>query len=222
MKFPFKDIAGGRFYLGDCLEVMKAIPDGVVDMIATDPPYGMDFQSNYKIEKHDKIANDKELSWLPELVKQSYRVAKENSAHYFFCSFHKIDIFKQEIEKYFKIKNCLVWEKNNTSMGDLKGDFAPKVEFIIFAQKGRELIRGKRDPNIFKFSRTGNELHPTQKPVDMMEYLIGKFSDEDDLILDMFAGSGTTAIACKNINRRWIAIEQDQKYADIAIERLSE
>ena len=199
---------------------MKNIPSGSVDMVLTDPPYGMSFQSNYRIEKHEKIKNDSSLIWLDDFIDEAYRVSKENSAHYFFCSFHHIDKFKQAIQKKFKIKNILVWEKNNTSMGDLKGDFAPKVEFIIFAQKGRVLINGKRDPNIFKFNKTGNKLHPTQKPVDLCEYLISKFSDESKIILDPFMGSGTTGVACKNLNRSFIGIEKDDKYFEIARGRI--
>lgn len=207
--------------LGDCLERMKEIESGSVDMILTDPPYGMDFQSNYRIERHKKIKGDKNLGWLDEFINEAHRVASDDSAHYFFCSFHHIDKFKQAIEKKFKVKNCLVWEKNNTSMGDLKGDFAPKVEFIIFAHKGRELIRGKRDPNIFRFSRTGNDLHPTQKPVDLCEYLIEKFSDLNDVVFDPFMGSGTTGVAAKNLNRSFIGIEMDDNYFEIARERIN-
>jgi len=106
-------------------------------------------------------------------------------------------------------------------MGDLKGDFAPKIEFILFIQKGRRLINGKRDPNIFKFSRTGNNLHPTEKPVDMFEYLLSKFSNENDMILDPFAGSGTTGVACKNTNRNYILIEKEPEYIDIINKRLN-
>jgi site-specific DNA-methyltransferase (adenine-specific) len=182
----------------------------------------MKFNSNYRKVKHKKIENDDNLDWLSKFVKECYRVSKENSSGYIFCSFHFIDIFKYEFEQFFKIKNILVWEKNNTSMGDLKGDFAPKVEFIIFIQKGRVEINGKRDPNIFKFARTQNDLHPTQKPVDMFEYLIGKFSGENDLVFDAFAGSGTTAIACENTNRRWVCIEKDDEYAAKAIQRIKD
>lgn len=162
---------------GDCLEEMKKIPDKTIDMILTDPPYGMSFQSNYRKEKYNKITGDSRLEWIDEFAKQSQRVSKDNTAHYIFCSFHNIDIFKQAFERFFTIKNILVWEKNNTSMGDLKADFAPKIEFILFLQKGRRLINGKRDANIFRFSRTGNKLHPTEKPVDMFEYLLSKFSN---------------------------------------------
>lgn len=112
---------------GDCLERMKEIPDGSVDMILTDPPYGMDFQSNHRKEKHAQIKNDRDLSWVEEFVSNCFRIAKNNTAHYIFCSFHKVDIFKQAFEKMFTLKNILIWEKNNTSMGDLEGDFAPNM-----------------------------------------------------------------------------------------------
>ncbi len=205
---------------GDCLEKMKDIPDNSIDMILTDPPYGMSFQSNHRIEKYDSIKNDNSLDWLDCFVDEAWRVSKENTAHYVFCSFHNIDVFKQSFQKKFKIKNILVWEKNNTSMGDLKADFAPKIEFILFLQKGRRFIEGKRDPNIFKFARTGNKNHPTEKPVDLNEYLLSKFSSENDTILDPFMGSGTTGVACKNLNRNFIGIELDETYFNIAKERI--
>ena len=205
---------------GDCFELLKDIPDESVDMILTDPPYGMNFQSGRRKTKYEKIKGDSNLDWLDDFVDEIYRVSKPNTAHYVFCSFHHIDKFKQAIERKFKIKNILTWVKNNKSMGDLKGDFAPKTEFIIFFHKGRKLINGKRDPNVLEFKKTRNELHPTQKPVDMTEYMIGKFSDEGDVILDPFMGSGTTGVACLNTNRRFIGIELDDDYFNIAKERI--
>ena len=205
---------------GDCFELLKDIPDESVDMILTDPPYGMNFQSSHRKTKYEKIKGDSNLDWLDDFVDEIYRVSKPNTAHYVFCSFHHIDKFKQAIERKFKIKNILTWVKNNTSMGDLKGDFAPKTEFIIFFHKGRKLINGKRDPNVLEFKRTQNKLHPTQKPVDMTEYLIEKFSDEGDLILDPFMGSGTTGIACINTNRNFIGMELDGNYFEVAKNRI--
>ena len=92
-------------------------------------------------------------------------------------------------------------------MGDLKADFAPKIEFVLFFQKGRRQINGTRDANIFKSRRTGNELHPTQKPVDICEYLISKFSNEGDTILDPFMGSGTTGIVCDKLGRSFVGYD---------------
>lgn len=205
---------------GDCLELMKTIPDNSVDMVLTDPPYGMDFVSNYRKEKYSSIENDSDLDWLNEFSAHAFRVAKDNSAHYVFCSFHNIEEFKRSLSKHFKVKNILVWEKNNTSMGDLRGDFAPKVEFIIFLHKGRRTINGKRDPNIFKFARTQNKNHPTEKPVKLNEYLLEKFSNEGEVVLDPFMGSGSTGVACANLNRKFIGIEKDEKYFQIAKDRI--
>lgn len=207
---------------GDCLELMKDIPDASVDMILTDPPYGMNFKSGRRKRKYEVITNDSALTWLDPLVDELYRVSKENTAHYMFCSFHNIDVFKRAIEKKFKIKNLLTWVKNIHSMGDLKADFAPKTEFIIFFQKGRRMINGKRDPNVIYYNKTGNKLHPTQKPVDMLEYLIEKFSNEHDTVLDPFMGSGSTGVAAVNTNRNFIGIELDQEYFKIAEKRIQE
>ena len=124
---------------GDCLELMKGIPNESVDMILTDPPYGISFQSGHRTSRYEKIKGDQNLDWLDDFVKEIFRVSKNNTAHYMFCSFHHIDIFKQAIEKRFKVKNIITWVKNDISMGDLKGDFAPKTEFIIFFQKRSQI-----------------------------------------------------------------------------------
>lgn len=201
---------------------MKGIPDGSVDMILTDPPYGIAFQSGRRASRYEKIKGDQSLDWLDDFVEEIFRVSKNNTAHYMFCSFHHIDVFKQAIEKRFKVKNIITWVKNNASMGDLKGDFAPKTEFIIFFQKGRKLINGKRDSNVFEYNKTRNKLHPTQKPVDMTEYMLSKFSDEGNVVLDPFMGSGTTGVACMNTGRRFIGMELEEKYFNIAEQRINE
>lgn len=205
---------------GDCLEVMEGMPDKCVDCIVTDPPYGMEFRSNHRKVKYEKIVNDDNLDWLPIFSKECFRVLKDDSHAYFFCSFHNVDLFKQELQKHFQLKNILIWEKNNTGMGDLFGDYAPQYEMILFCTKGNLKLNNGRDSNIMKFARTQNELHPTQKPVDMISYLIGKSSMAGGVIFDPFAGSCTTAIACKELNRDYICIEKETEYVKVCNERL--
>ena len=211
-----------QLYNGDCLELMKNIPDGSVDLVLTDPPYGMDFQSHFRKEMYSKIGNDKVLDWLEKYVDECFRILKDNTAVYFFCSWHNVDIFKQAIEKKFKIKNILIWEKNNTSMGDLKGSYAPKYEMIIFAHKGRKLLNGFRYADVIKANRTGNKVHPTEKPVDLLELFIKNSSNENEVVFDGFMGSGSCGVACINTNRNFIGIELDQGYCDIAEKRINE
>ena len=211
-----------KLYKGDCLEVMdKLIKQNVkVDAIITDPPYGINFKSNYRKEKYNLIQNDDNLKFLDLFFEKAYELLIDNAHIYVFCSWHNIDKFKIAFEKYFKLKNIIVWEKNNTSMGDLKGSYAPKYEFILFGHKGRRPRNGKRLPDILQANRTGNKLHPTQKPVSLLQIFIEQSSNENEIILDPFMGSGSTGVAALNTNRKFIGIELDEKYFNIAKDRL--
>jgi site-specific DNA-methyltransferase (adenine-specific) len=213
-------LQSNTIYCADSLEILKLADPESVDLVITDPPYGMSFRSNYRKEKYEHIANDGSVEWVWELVSLLDRVMKPNTHLYWFCSFHNVDIFKQALEKFFTIKNILIWEKNNTGMGDLTGSYAPKYEMIIFAQKGRRLLHGSRDPDIVHCDRTGNKFHPTQKPVHLLEYLIAKSSEPGEIVLDPFLGSGSTAIASRDMGRKYIGIEIDPKYCKVAEERL--
>ena len=211
-----------KLYNGDCLEIIdKLIEEGIkVDCILTDPPYGMEFESNYRKIKYGKIKNDNNLSFLDEYFKKCFNLLNNDTHIYCFCSWHNIDKFKIYFEKYFKLKNIIVWEKNNTSMGDLKGSYAPKYEFILYGHKGRRLRNGFRYPDILKFNRTGNKYHPTQKPTDLIELLLNQSSNENEVVFDGFMGSGSTGVACMNLNRKFIGIELDENYFNIAVNRM--
>jgi site-specific DNA-methyltransferase (adenine-specific) len=210
---------------GDCLELMKTMSDSSVDMVLTDPPYGMDYQSNRRTatDKFKKITKDNDLGWIDDFCVELHRVMKDDSAAYVFCSWHKVDVFKAALERHFKVKNLLVWVKNNHGSGDLKGAYAPKHEFIFFVHKGRSLLRDGRRPDILEYSKVSgsNMVHPTEKPVEMLERLIKDSSDVDDRIFDPFMGSGTTGIAAKNLNRSFVGIELDEEYFRIAEERIA-
>ena len=216
-----------KLYNEDCLIAMdRMIEDGIkVDAIITDPPYGMSFQSNRRVvkEKFDKIKNDSNLIWLEDFLIKSDKILNNNSSLYIFCSWHNVDKFKQSIEKYFKIKNIIVWVKNNHGSGDLKASYAPKHEFIIYAHKGRSLFREKRLSDVMEFPKISSSklLHPTEKNVDMLEIFVKNNTDETQIILDPFMGSGSTGVACKQTNRDFIGIEIDETYFNIAEERIN-
>ena len=211
---------------GDCLELMKDIPDGSVDMILADPPYGMDYQSNRRTatDQFNKIENDNNLDWLDEFASEAHRVMRDNTSAYVFCSWHKIDVFKQAFQRKFKIKNVLVWVKNNHGSGDLKGAYAPKHEFVLYMHKGRSLFREGRSPDVIQADKVhgGVMVHPTEKPIPLLEVFIKNNSDVDDVVLDPFMGSGTTGVACKNLGRSFIGMELDDGYFDVASKRINE
>jgi len=198
----------------------KRIANNSVDLVVTDPPYGMAFQSNHRKVKHKSIQNDTNLDWLGGWVKELKRVCKDEAHLYIFCSWHHIDKFKQEVGAFFNVKNILIWEKNNTGMGDLEGDYAPKYEMILFCSNGTKKLKGGRDANILKAKRTQNENHPTEKPINLISYLIEKSSNKGDLVLDTFAGSCGTAIASRQKERNCICFEIEEDYCKVANERL--
>jgi site-specific DNA-methyltransferase (adenine-specific) len=216
-----KEVGTNKIHNVDCLEFINTLPDNCIDLVLTDPPYGMSYKSNYRKDKYESIENDSNIEWLPEIVEGCFRVLKDGTHAYFFCSFHNIEIFKSEIQKKFEFKNILVWMKNNTGMGDLDGDYAPQYEFCIYARKGSRKLNGSRDSNIIRYNKTGNNHHPTEKPVDLMAYLIKKSSNDGETVFDPFIGSGATAITCKMLNRKYIGCEISKKYCDTAIARVN-
>lgn len=217
---------------GNCLELMDGIPDESVDMILTDPPYLQDYETrrrkNNRHEFASRILNDTPRSgsdMIVKFLKLSYQKLRNNSAILVFCNTNKIDFFKQEIENAgFKIKNIIVWVKNNHTAGDLKAAFGHQYEFIILANKGRRYINGNRDNDVIFFNRVAGkkQLHQNQKPVDLLQYLVEKLSDINDTVLDPFMGSGSTGVACVNTNRNFIGIELEEKYFNIAKERIKQ
>ncbi|WP_348659110.1 DNA-methyltransferase [Heyndrickxia faecalis] len=211
---------------GNCIEEMRKLPNESIDLIITDPPYLIDYQSNHrqKETRFDPIENDRgNFSMITDFLDEAERIMKPNTAIYMFCSWHNVDFFKQEFEQRFKLKNILIWKKNNHGSGDLKGSYAPKYEMILFGHKGRALLRGKRYADILEFDRVSGAkmVHPTEKPVGLIEFLIKNSSEEGDIVLDGFAGSGSTLLAARNTNRKFIGYELDKKHFQVAVDRLN-
>jgi len=214
-----------KVYCWDSLELMRSIPDKSIDLVLTDPPYWMSYKSSWRenksITKHKEIENDDNLEWLPDFLMQIKRIAKEDSHFYFFFSHHNIDIFLFELKKILPYKNILIRNKTISWMWDLKWDYWTMTEFIVYCSNGNKKLKWNRDSNIITYTRTDNELHPTEKPVLLFKYLIEKSSEKWMTILDPFAWSWTTGVACKELHRDYILIEKEQKYVDICNKRLN-
>lgn len=211
---------------GDCLEVMKDIPDNSIDLIVTDPPYLINYSRHVKGHRFEnKILNDNNPELISNYIKECYRILKDNSAMYMFTSHKTVDFFKIELEEAgFNVKNMIIWDKQRQGMGDTATVFGFQYELIFFVSKGQPKIRGKRISDIWSFPKVvgKKQLHQNQKPIELIEQCIQKHSDEGDLVFDGFMGSGTTGVACKNLNRNFIGIELSQEYFNIAKERINE
>ena len=206
---------------------LKKIPDESVNLIIIDPPYGIEFDTNFRNEKSETIGeisldNEKIFETFPEVIRECYRILKNDSALYCFSRWDVTHRFIAILQKYFKIKNRLNWVKNNWSMGDLKGSYAMQCEDVIFAVKGRHILNEGRNTDYLNYPRVSNQtlLHSHQKPKELLDFLIKKSSNRDDTVLDCYIGSGSTIISAVNLGRKSIGIELNDKYLDITNLRL--
>jgi len=208
--------------LGDCLERMKEIPDGSISMILTDPPYGMDLTPQRVTGKFKgvKIKNDDSLDWCDSFFNECYRVTSKNSASMFFCNHHCVSEFIASAKAAgFIIKNLIVWNKGHFGMG---GNWRPVHELVLICSKGRLVTHSNSLKTIIDFKKVHHSkaVHPTEKPVSILEHLISQPDYDPEVILDPFMGSGSTGVACQNLNRDFIGIEMDEGYFNIAQERI--
>ena len=216
-----------RIYNQDCLEGMKCIPNGSVDLIVTDPPYLMNYKTGHRKDKthrfNDVILNDDNEQLITDYVKECYRILKDDTAMYLFCSSHKVDFFKRELEKEFSIKNMIIWVKNNHTAGDLESAFGRKYEIVFLVNKGQRKFNGERLTDIWEFPRVSGDgqLHQNQKPIELIKRCIEKHSNVGDVVFDGFMGSGTTAAAALDTNRNYIGFELDEYYFNVAEKRLN-
>jgi len=207
----------------DANDLLSTIQDGGIDLIVTDPPYGINFRSNSRkaTPKFDKIKDDVDPDYA--ILNEFYRVLKDNSALYLYTRWDVYPKWKKEIENAgFVVKNMCIWYKPGGGMGDLEGSYSPEHEICIFAHKGRHKIRGKRISDVWKLRKDppGSYIHPTQKPVHAMELPVLKSSDEGDLILDPYSGSGSTGVACAKSKRRFLGCDIEEKYVNLANKRI--
>ncbi len=186
----------------------------LADVVFTDPPYGYSYESNYQDTHKVLLNDDKILDFLPN----AFASMSENSALFVCASHQTTHKWRPLIDAQFSYKNLIVWKKNNWSMGDLTGAFAGQHELIFFAHKGRVELSGKRSPDVWEFDRNPPEHHPTQKPVALVAFAIGKIAARG-VVLDLFGGSGTTLIACEQIGRRCRMMELSPAYCDVIVER---
>ena len=209
---------------GDCLEKMKDIESGSVDLILADPPYGISYQSNWcKHIRFKKIKNDK----IPfvDFIPQASRVLKTTGCMIMFTRFDVWEIFAEACRKEnLLVKGQIVWDKVIHGMGDLNGSPALQHELAMFISKGHFKFSGKRQKSIITIKRVNpvDMKHPTQKPVALLENIIKGYSKEGSLVLDPTMGVGSTGVAAKNTNWNFIGIELDEHYFNVAKERIEQ
>ena len=216
----------------DCMDILKQLPDKCVDLVLTDPPYGIDFLSN-RTDHQRKIENDKydDFSALyPQWLEQFKRILTDTGCCCCCCCGGGKTPVSQEftleaIKQGFNLIQTVIWNKLTIGLG---WHYRPSYETIIVLSKSKDKYNWYTDrkdvsnivniPNIIP--QKGD--HPTPKPVELMEHFLEIHSKEGDLVIDPFSGSGITAIACHRLKRRFICIEKDHKYWAMSVKRLED
>ena len=222
-----------KIYNEDCLEGMKRIPDGSVDLIATDVPYRITSRGNAgssggmmqkDLSMKGKIFEDNDIK-IEEYLPEFYRILKEKSHCYIMCNHINLTHFLKVIdESNFHFIKCLVWVKDNKIMGSF---YMNQFEYIIMLRKGgAKIVNNCGISDVLMFAnkkdkdKNGQNLHDSQKPVGLFQTLISQSSKKSETILDPFMGSGTTAIACIREKRNFIGFELNKEYYDKACKRI--
>jgi len=219
-----------KVHCGNCLEIMKNIEDKSIDLVLTDPPYGINYLSPWT-DNHSRLENDGFDIWKSQLslwLKEFNRVLTDTGCCCCCCGggggkTPVTALFTVEAIKHFSLIQTLVWKK----FIGLGWKYRPAYENIIVLSKNPDNYNfydtSKKCSNVIEGINQdipNSEEHPTQKPIELMKHLLRIHSKENDLILDPFLGSGTTAVACIETGRKWIGIEISPEYTAIAQKRI--
>jgi len=218
--------------LGDCLEVMKTIPDKSIDLVLTDPPYGIKYQ-NWD-------------GFIIDISKECNRILKDNGSIIMFSGWSNVLEVKNQMEKYFKLNNWIIYDRIK-GRGAKYNLVSTREDILWFVKSGIWIFNRIQSSIPKKTKGMGNKNgcknrilsnvwsdipplvpwskekvnHPTQKPLALIERIVKVFSNEGGLILDAFMGSGTTGVACKKLGRNFIGIEISPEYFKIAERRIN-
>ena len=200
---------------GDCVEAMQSLDAGSVGLILTDPPYLV----NYRDRHGRSVQNDDNAAWLKPAYREMFRVLRPDAFCVSFYGYTKIDLFMDAWKSAgFRVAGHFVFPKKYTS-SSYHTQYRHEQAYLL--AKGWPAKPARPPPDVIYWTYTGNKLHPTQKPIGILKPLIEAFSHPGDIILDPFAGSGSTLVAARELGRSFIGIELDREHHATAERRLA-
>lgn len=209
---------------GDCIDVLRSLPDESVDAIVTDPPYGIAYRASASKNPDWKrtVLNDEApfIWWIAE----AFRVLRDRGAMVCFSRYDVEHYFRDAMRHAgFRPRAQMVWDREYHGTGDLKGDVAPQHDTAVFATKGRFAFCGPRLRSVMRVPRVSwqSRHHPTEKPVALLQPIIESIAPPGGIVLDPFVGSGSTAVAARLAGRRYIGIELDESHVATARSRVA-
>lgn len=209
-----------QLHLGDCLDIMASIPAGSVDMVLTDLPYGEVSQKSSGLRKLDRGDADTCTIDLAQFVAEANRLC--TGSFYLFCGTEQISELTRLFRDHGLTTRLCAWEKTNPSPMNGTRLWLSGLEFCVFARKPNAVFNEHCKKGLWAAPSGRSKVHPTQKPVALMERLILASSNAGATVLDATMGSGTTGVAAANTGRRFIGIEKTAEYFQIAEARIQD
>ena len=226
------EIGEHRLLCGDSTDsdsVAKLMNGEKADMVFTDPPYGMAYESNAWDSKKNEvkqkrtdtqILNDENTNVGQDALNLIPLFLKNDRHFYIWCRWDCFNDFKEVCQSIGKIKSVIVWDKGGPGLGDLKGSYGDS-EWAIFGMIGRRELK-ERQNGVWQVNRMKGlqMVHPTQKPLEICERGINNSTNTNEIIIDLFLGSGSTMVAAHQLNRKCYGMELDPKYCQVIIDRM--
>ncbi len=239
-----KNNISSELFCGDCIDIMNSIDDESIDLVLTDPPYNLGLfmhkrntnlkkmrENQFAYSGWDNLEYDEWITEMNNFFSESDRVLVKGGTLLVFMSIIKVESLISLAEKYgFYYKTTGIWHKTNPMPRNMNLHFVNSTEawvyFIKGACTGTFNNNGKLVHDFFETSLTTKTekehgKHPTQKPIKLIDSLVGLLSNEGDTVLDPFMGSGTTGVSCKKLQRNFVGVDQSPEYVDIAKKRIS-
>ena len=206
----------------DCLEGIKELADNSVDLVITDPPYSTPVITSFGRKKFKNLADlSVQEFYFKAIKKELERVLKPDGRVFFFCDDKFYPILYSVFYEWLNL-GLIIWDKGKIGMGR---PIRKQHELIFYANQGSAEFQKFGDvthiPSVLKVKHDTNKIHGAQKPVELIEHLIKGFSNEGDLVIDLFGGSASTGVACQNTNRNFVGFELNTEIANASLERLS-
>lgn len=193
----------------------------MIDLFLTDPPYNVNYKGTAGTIKNDKMKDQEYIEFLTKVFNNAAEVMKEGAPFYIWYADKQSYNFFTALKKVFTIRQILIWNKSQLKLG--WSDYQQKHEPCLYGWKSgapHKWYSDRKQTTVLNFKKPlRNNLHPTMKPVELMAYLIKNSTKENDKVLDLFGGSGSTLIACEELNRQCYMLELDPHYCDVIIER---
>ena len=209
-----------KLYNDDCLKVMKQFDDKSIELCVTDIPYGKVNRKSNGLRNLDKHKADEVTFSLSDFLSELNRIIF--GSIYIFCGTEQVSEIRGTLVKYGFSTRLIIWEKTNPSPMNGQHIWLSGVECCVYGKRKGAVYNGHCNNTVLRFPCGRNKLHPTQKPLDLIKQLIEFSSNKGGLVFDPCMGSGTTGIACKELDRNFIGIELDKDYFKIASERIND